>query len=154
MKLKGQGAGQQSASDTAGEKCVNCPDRRRCQDSRISWIFFVIGLVATVAIRVVTVLMHIHPLYGKISWYVGVGGFFVFFVYQFKIYQQMADRIDRSRLEEKINSNQELMPDDRLLVAAIICRLKSKKERINFFFIFAVSAVALLVAVYYDFIQR
>ncbi|MCG2711953.1 MAG: hypothetical protein L6416_06485 [Candidatus Omnitrophica bacterium] len=42
------------------KKCLNCLQRKNCGDSFVSWIFFVIGLVATVAIRIVTVLMDIH----------------------------------------------------------------------------------------------
>lgn len=66
-------------------KCLNCVEYKRCRDSYVSWIFFAIGLVATIAMRVVTVLIHMSPLYGKIAWYIGVGGFFVFFIYKFRI---------------------------------------------------------------------
>ncbi len=45
--------------------CLNCSQRKNCGDSFVSWIFFIIGLIATVAIRVVTVLMDINPLLGR-----------------------------------------------------------------------------------------
>ena len=60
------------------KKCLNCTQRKNCEDSLISWIFFIIGLVATVAIRIVTVLIDVQPIYGKIAWYIGIGGFLLF----------------------------------------------------------------------------
>jgi len=81
-------------------ECVNCIERRRCRDSFSSWIFFIIGLIATIAIRVVTVLIKIDPIDGRIAWYVGIAGFFLFFVYMFRIGQQRARLINRSNLVE------------------------------------------------------
>jgi hypothetical protein len=137
----------------SNKKCIDCVQKKQCDDSFIAWIFFVIGLVATVAIRVVTVLMSINPLYGKLAWYVGVGGFFIFFVYKFNSNRAIAKIINREKLIDKVNANQPLSAEESNLLAAILCGLKSEKERINYFFIFAVSALALLFAVYFDFIR-
>jgi len=132
------------------KECVNCPEYSRCRDSNVSWIFFIIGLIATIAIRVVTVLMHLNPIYGKISWYVGVGGFFLFFIYKFKVNQARAGIIDEKKLVDKINSKKDLAEDDYHLIGSILCSLNSKKERINYFFIFALSAIAIVIAIYID----
>jgi len=59
--------------------CANCSQRRNCQDLFVSWLFFIIGPIATVAIRIVTILMNIKLIYGKISWYIGIGGILLFF---------------------------------------------------------------------------
>jgi len=67
------------------KKCLNCQEYKRCKESRVSLLFFIIGLIATIAIRVVTVLIHLNPLYGQIAWYIGVAGFLVFFIYKYKI---------------------------------------------------------------------
>ena len=116
----------------------------------MSWLFFIIGLLATVAIRVVTVLMHLNPTYGKIAWYVGVGGFLLFFIYKFRINQTRAKVIDERNLVNKIAEQKGLTKDDYSLISAILCSLISKKETINYFFIFALSAIALIVAIYID----
>ena len=76
-------------------KCLTCVELKRCRESFSSWVFFMIGIVATIAVRVVTILMHINSIYGKIAWYIGVGGFFIFFLYRFNISRQ------RSKLIEK-----------------------------------------------------
>lgn len=135
------------------KKCRNCPQRKQCSNSFMSWIFFIVGLVATVAIRIVTVLMAINPVYGKISWYIGVGGFFIFFVYKFNASQALSKIIENENLIEKTQKGEQLSPDEYTTISTILCNLRSEKERINYFFIFAVSALALLVAVYFDFIK-
>ncbi len=133
--------------------CKDCSQRKNCNDSFVSWIFFIIGLVATVAIRIVTVLMDIHPVYGKVSWYIGVIGFLFFFIYKFNVNRSLAKIIEEDNLIEKAREEKPLSSNEYSLIADILCSLKSEKERINYFFIFAVSAVALLFAIYFDFIK-
>ena len=103
--------------------------------------------------RVVTVLMHMNSTYGKMAWYIGVGGFFVFFVYKFRVNQARSRAITQSSLVDKINYKKELVEEDYNLIGAILCGLSSKKERINYVFIFALSALALILAIYMDFLK-
>ncbi len=135
------------------EKCETCVERYRCRDSSLSWVFFIIGLIATIAMRVVTVLMHIKPVYGQIAWYVGVGGFFLFFLYKFKIDQERAKIIEEQDILGKIDGHKQLEANDYALIRGLLCSLISKKERINYFFIFGLSAVAWIVALYVDFLR-
>lgn len=135
------------------QRCRHCQEYKRCQNSYISWFFFIVGLVAAVAIRAVTFLLHLNPLYGKISWYIGVIGFVIFFVYKFYIMQSRAKLIGQHNLVEKINRGQPLSEQDYSLISVILCALSSKKEQINYLFIFVLSAVALVFAVYMDFFQ-
>ena len=134
-------------------KCLNCGEYKRCRESYVSWIFFVIGIIATIAIRIVTVLIHFEPAYGKIAWYIGVGGFFLFFLYKFRINTGRVRIIEQNDLMDKIGERRRLSKDDYRIIDGILCALSSKKERINFFFIFWLSAVALLIALYIDFIK-
>jgi len=135
------------------EKCSNCAEHKQCKDDHASWIFFIIGLIATIAIRTVTVLIHIDPIYGKIAWYIGVGGFFVFFVYKFKVMQTRSRLIDQRNLVDKIQREEHLTKEDYGLVRDLLCGISSNKEKINYFFIFALSALALMLAIYFDFIK-
>lgn len=134
-------------------ECLNCAQRKNCDNSLVSWMFFVVGLVATVAIRIVAVLMYINPVYGKIAWYIGVVGFLLFFVYKFNVNRALAKIIKSDNLIENLRAQKSLLPKEYDLIAGILCNLKSEKERINYLFIFAVSAVALLFAIYFDFIK-
>ena len=132
-------------------KCINCIEHKRCKDSYTSWIFFIIGLIATISIRIVMVVAHINPLYGKIAWYTGVGGFLVFFMYKFRVSQQRARLIRQRELMEKINNEKQLTKEDYGIISAILCALSSRKERINYIFIFGLSIIAILLAIYMDF---
>jgi len=134
-------------------KCKNCQGRKTCQDEAVSWIFVIIGLLATVSIRLVTVLMNFNETYGKIAWYIGVVGFILFFVYKYKVFKQRAEFIEQMHLIEKINNNDPLDDNDRKGLSIILCKIMSNKERINFFFIFIASFVALILAIYFDFIR-
>ena len=135
------------------QKCIDCVERRRCRDNYASWIFFVIGLIATVSIRIVTVLMYLDPFYGKLAWYIGVGGFFLFFVYKFKINQFRSRIIAQKDLVEKLATQSPLTEEENQFLSNIMCSLSSKKENLNYLFIFALSAISLIVAVYFDFIR-
>ena len=132
------------------KRCISCNEYKNCKDSFTSWVFFIIGLIATVAIRVVTVLIDVNPIYGKVAWYVGVGGFFTFFVYKFKVNQTRAKFINQQKLVDKIAHQEQLTKEDYSLISSILCGLSSNKERINYLFIFGLSAIALILAVYLD----
>lgn len=134
--------------------CVNCSELNRCRESRVSGIFFIIGMISTIAIRVVTVLAHLNPIYGKIAWYVGVLGFFVFFAYKFKVDRARYRLIMKSHIMDKIASGEKIVQNDRQLLSSILCALSSNKDRINHFLIFFSSAIAILIAIYFDFVKR
>jgi len=134
-------------------KCLNCTEEERCRDSFTSWIFFLIGLIATIAVRIVIVLFEINPAYAKTAWYIGVSGFFLFFIYKFRVNQARHKLIEQRKLVDRILQKDQLAEEDYKLISAILCSFSSKKERINYFFIFALSAAALAVAIYFDFIR-
>ncbi|NQT06332.1 MAG: hypothetical protein HQ575_02220 [Candidatus Omnitrophica bacterium] len=135
------------------QRCSECVEYRRCRESFTSWIFFIIGLLATIAIRVVIVLTHVNPLYGKAAWYIGITGFFAFFVYKFRVNKARAKIIETRGLIKKIDGKNKLSDEDYNVLGAILCGLSSRKEALNYLFIFGLSAVALLAALYFDFIK-
>ncbi|MFH1519181.1 MAG: hypothetical protein ABIE75_01230 [Candidatus Omnitrophota bacterium] len=136
-----------------GKKCINCGQYKNCKDTYASWIFFVIGIIATIAIRVVTILIHLNPVYAKVAWYVGVSGFMMFFIYKFRVSQAKTKLIRQKGLREKITGRQQLANDDYDIIEGILCSLVSQKERVNYLFIFVLSALALLLAIYMDFFK-
>jgi len=97
--------------------------------------------------------MYLDPVYGKIAWYVGVGGFFLFFAYKFKINQSKSKIITQKKLVDRLLDQKQLTKEENELTAAILCSLNSRKERLNYFFIFTLSAISLIVAIYFDFIK-
>jgi len=135
------------------QKCLNCKYYSKCKDGFISWIFFITGIIAAIAIRAVTLSAHLDSVYGKISWYVGVSGFLVFFVYKYRILKKRTYEIKQYNILDKLKSKKELTEEDYGLIESILCSLTSKKEQINYLFIFCLSAVALMIAFYVDFIK-
>lgn len=135
------------------KKCTDCGQYKNCKDSHASWLFVIIGMIATISIRAVTALMHLSPIYGKIAWYTGISGFFIFFIYKFKVSQGRAKLIATKGLMDKIANQKQLSKEDYDSVEELLCGLVSKKERINYLFIFVLSAIALLVAIYMDFFK-
>ena len=133
--------------------CRACSQYRNCEDSFASWIFFIIGLIATFAIRAVAVLIHMNPLYAKAAWYVGVGGFTLFFVYKFKINIARSKVISERNLLERIDRGEGLTREDNEVIRALLCGLGSKKEMVNYMFIFGLSAITILFALYMDFFR-
>jgi len=134
----------------AKPQCKTCGMRKVCRDSARSWIFFAVGVLATVALRVIGPLSNVNPFYGKIGWYVGVAGFFIFFVYKYRILSARTKLIQKTGLVEKLAGNQQLTTQESTLLAEITCSQTSWKERANFFIIFALSLAALIIALYFD----
>ena len=135
------------------KKCANCSEYKNYKDSFSSWVFFIIGIIATVAIRIVAFLAHVSSSYAKAAWYVGVIGFFLFFIYKFRVSRRTTVIIEKMGLVEKIRNREQLADRDYDHIAAILCGLSSKKELVNYFFIFGLSALALVWAVYFDFFR-
>lgn len=133
--------------------CKDCIEQKTCKEPLITWVFFIIALIATISIRAVNWAFHFSPLLAKIFWYIGVGGFTLFFVYKFKYYNLMQRELKDSQLTKKLLSKDKLSEHDYDLLGTILCQLSSKKDKINYFFIFLFSGLALVLAVYFDFIK-
>lgn len=131
-------------------RCLHCPESHTCRDSRASLFFFFIGMIATIAIRGVIVAQHFDPVYGKISWYIGVGGFLVYFIYKFIVEQRRTRVIKQEGLLQKVQEGTPLQDKDRAVLSAVLCSLSGSKDIINYFLIFFTSAIALLLALYFD----
>ncbi len=134
--------------------CKNCSAYKECRDTAASWIFLFIGLLATIAIRAVNLFLEFSPLWAKTFWYIGVGGFFIYFLYKFKQDRNIQKEIAKRLLSQKLSGNQGISAEDREFLKTILCKLKSTKDAINYFFIFFTSGLALILGIYLDFIRR
>lgn len=135
------------------KRCIDCGERKRCSDTAASTFFFIIGLVAIVAVRAVTILAHVKPFYGQIAWYIGVLGFILYFAYKYKIDRSRAASIRQNGLIEKMMQGRSIEKEDREMIGAVLCAISSRKDSISYLMIFLSSAIVLVVAVYLDFIK-
>lgn len=141
------------AGTKEGPKCVNCYEYLDCRESSWSWILFAVGIVATIATRVIQPLNIINPLYGKIAWYTGILGFFVFFLFQYRAHHNRHKVIEEQRLIPKIKNKQTFSKEDYEALNALFCDVTSKQDKINFIFISIFSVLALVIALVFDIIM-
>lgn len=133
--------------------CRDCNRLKKCKEPFVSWIYFFIAILASIGIRAVNVVLDFSPLYAKIFWYIGVGGFFIFFLYKFYVDNLFQKELKKTNIIEKLFSRSQLTEHDYEVLTTIICKLNSPKDKINYFFIFFSSAVALIFALYLDFFK-
>jgi len=133
--------------------CHDCFRLKKCKEPVRSWIFFFVALIATIAIRAVNVVLDFNPILAKVFWYIGVGGFFLFFIHKFKYDQILQREIYKTKITDKLLAKEELSNHDYEILGTILCRLSSKKDKINYFFIFLFSGLALVLAIYVDFLK-
>ena len=134
--------------------CHDCFKLKKCKESMVSWILFFIALVAVISLRAVNAVLDINLVLAKTLWYIGVIGFFIFFVYKFRYDQILHKELRRTDLADKLLYNKELSEYDREVLGTIICKLSSKKDKINYLFVFASFLLALALAIFFDFIKR
>jgi len=133
--------------------CYDCFKLRTCKESLASWIFFFIALVAVISLRAMSIFVNSSPMFAKMLWYIGVGGFFIFFIYKFRYDQILQRELEKTDLKDKLLSKKELTEHDKEVLGTIVCKLSSKKDKINYFFIFVSSGLALAIAIWVDFVK-
>ena len=144
---------KQSCRQDKTKSCKRCPAYKKCRDTAASWFFFFTGLLATIAIRAVNIFLDTSPLWAKISWYIGIVGFLLYFLYKFNQDRGLQKNIEKIQLSEKLLARASLSPADYEFLTLVVCKLKSKKDAINYFFIFFTSVLALLLGIYQDFLR-
>ncbi|MCK9430901.1 MAG: hypothetical protein M0R17_13045 [Candidatus Omnitrophica bacterium] len=138
----------------ARKQCLNCKAYGRCRDTTASWVFLFIGVIATIAVRVVNLALSFGIFWPKFFWYIGVVGFFFYFLYKFRQDKILRRELEKYQIHEKISNQRVLDAIDREFLRTMLCRLRSNKDAINYFFIFSSSAIVMILAVYQDFIKK
>ncbi|UCG77399.1 MAG: hypothetical protein JSV21_07370 [Nitrospirota bacterium] len=106
--------------------------------------FFTLGLVSAIAFRVIIVFQHVEPAWVRPVWYIAVIGYFLFFLYRFKISQKRKKAINDYQLIEKVKANACLTDEDREVVTYLLSSIKVSLEDINYAIIFITSILAIL----------
>ena len=136
------------------KQCLNCQAAGRCRDTAVSWVFLFIGVIATISIRVVNLVLPFGLFWPKFFWYLGVAGFFLYFLYKFRQDKILRQELERHQIHNKISNSKALDASEREFLYTMLCRLRSNKDAINYFFIFSSSAIVMILAVYQDFIKK
>ena len=116
--------------------------------------YFWAGIIATLAYRIIIVLNFYSTTWVKVSWYIGTIGFIIYFIHRFDISKKRSNIIIEHKLREKLDGDQTLTADDYQALGYILKTLVSSKEKWNYYAIFILSGIALLVGILFDFILK
>ena len=108
-------------------------------------LFFVIGLVSAFAFRVLILFVHVRPEWFRPTWYVGVAGYTIFFLYRYVISQKRRRAVSDYRLIDKLKVEQPLSGEDREVLIYLLSSIQKSRENINYLFIFALSLAAVIL---------
>lgn len=134
--------------------CHDCFRLKKCKHSGVSWVFFFTALIATISIRLVNVFIGFSEIAAKVSWYVGIIGFFFYFLYRYRYDDILHKELLKTKLTDKMLNREKLTEHDYDVLGTLLCKIDFKKDKVNYFFIFFTSGVALLIGIYTDFFKR
>lgn len=119
----------------------------------IRWMYFVIGVVATIAYRVIIVLSGFNQSWLNLCWYIGTIGFVIYFAHRYRISETRAKLIKERELDKKAVLA-DLSEEDKEAMNYVFSSLKVSTEKWIYIIIFVSSALALAAGFYLDFIAK
>jgi hypothetical protein len=114
---------------------------------------FWVGVIATIAYRLIVVLNEYSAFWVEVTWYIGTLGFIWYFAHRFNVENRREKLIIEKKLAYKVYHGKALKKEDRDALVFILKGLKSSKARWNYIIIFVSSIIALIYAVINDFIH-
>ncbi|PIT94044.1 hypothetical protein COU00_01105 [Candidatus Falkowbacteria bacterium CG10_big_fil_rev_8_21_14_0_10_43_11] len=116
-------------------------------------LVFWVGIIATIAYRVIVVLNYYSAFWVQVAWYIGTIGFVWYFAHRYRVENNREKLIKAKRLTSKIYNDKRLNDGDRNALVYVLKSLQSSKAKWNYIAIFVFSALALLYGVYIDFLK-
>lgn len=113
------------------------------------WIFLV-GVIATIAYRLVIVLNHYSQFWVEVLWYIGTIGFIWYFAHRFNIENRRDRLIEKLNLIERIKNGQSFSAEDKAALTYILKSLGTSLAKWNYVAIFFFSFLAMAYAIYID----
>lgn len=110
------------------------------------YLVFLVGIIATVAYRIIIILNYYSSLWVEISWYIGTIGFIWYFAHRYRVQNHYSEIIRKRKLKDKLCRN-DLDEDDCQALTHIVSSLDSSKAKWNSILIFILSALALGYAI-------
>ncbi len=107
-------------------------------------LFFAVGLLSATAFRLLIIVEHLKAALFRPLWYFGIFGYIAFFTYRFAITQKRKKAIARFDLIAKIKRDKCLSREDKEALTYLLYSIKKSRENLNYLFIFATSALAVL----------
>ncbi len=114
------------------------------------YFMFALGVIATIAYRIIVVLNYYSPTLVQIAWYIGTIGFVWYFAHRFKIEKRRQKLIERLQLINRVNQSDDFNQEEKDALTYVLNSLQTSLARWNYIAIFVFSALALLYGLYQD----
>ena len=121
------------------------------QPSSLRWFFFMVGIIATLAYRIIIILNFYDPLWVKISWYIGTIGFILYFGYLFNLQSKRADLATQYNLLNVVRKMKGIKEKQKEALRYIVKSNATSKAKWNSAIIFILSVLALIIGIILDF---
>jgi len=128
-------------------------DKELSHPNWLRTLYFWVGVIATIAYRIIVVLNSYDPIWVQIAWYIGTIGFIIYFMHRYQISELRQQLIVNHDLAAKIEHNKPLNTNDQAALLYILKTLRSTREKWNYIIIFITSALALAAGIWLDFIR-
>ncbi|MFA6551736.1 MAG: hypothetical protein WCV41_04385 [Patescibacteria group bacterium] len=126
---------------------------RKISNKYYRLLVFWVGIIATIAYRIIVVLNSYSAFWVQVAWYIGTIGFVWYFAHRYRVENDRENLIAAKNLTAKIAGDKKLNADDRDALVYVLKSLQSSKAKWNYIAIFFFSAIALIYGVYVDFIK-
>jgi hypothetical protein len=120
------------------------------QPNSLRWFFFVIGIVATLAYRIIIVLNFYDPSWVKISWYIGTVGFILYFAYLYSLQSRRSDLAKEYDLLNVVKGMKGIKEKQKKALRYIVKSNMTSKAKWNSAVIFILSLLALIIGIILD----
>ena len=115
----------------------------------VKYAFFVIGVIATIAYRIILVLNFYAPSWVNAIWYGGTIGFVFYFGYLFEV-QRRESRLVADYDLVGVLKKSKIKEKDKAVLNHVVKLVSTSKEKWNSLFISLLSLVALIVGILLD----
>jgi len=113
-------------------------------------LYFWVGLVSAVLLRVIIIADHYSAFYAKVIWYLGVAGYLWFFMHRYHIAKRRFSVISDLELLKKIRNQQKLSEKDIEGLDYLLWSLSVSKERSNYLVISVFSVISIVLSLILD----
>jgi len=124
-------------------------EEAKASHPHLRMIYFIIGIIATVAYRIIIFLNFYDPMWVKVSWYVGTIGFIIYFWHRYDVSQKRAMLVVENDLEKAVRDSN-LKGKQKKAIAYLVKTSRTSKSKINFVMIFGLSVAALIFGILLD----
>jgi hypothetical protein len=109
-------------------------------------LYFWVGLVSAILLRVIIIADHYSAFYAKVIWYLGVAGYLWFFMHRYHIAKRRFSVINDLELLKKVRNQQNLSEKDIEGLNYLLWSLSVSKESSNYLIISVFSVLAIVLS--------